>query len=516
MQTVSTAWKAAHKKTLLPETIIEITCKISEPGIEEDATASATPAEKFSDVSRLQYVNIGQASKYATLEWNMHGLDGSFDYFKDTLPGMGYVSNNLCNENGVFVGTPTIELTFSRVHTPEVGGVSIVWSDSFDEWATRFQVTVYNGQDVVTQEIVESNTAANILVWMAYTNYNRIVLEVLEWSHPYHRSRCMSFFAGLNKTYTKADMTGFQHQQSVDLLSAALPQNNITINLTNLNNEWNPDNPSGIERYLMERQKIDVRYGMRLETGVEWISGGGFWLAEWHTPANGLEVTFVGRNFCEFANMVYTGPKSGTLYAVATAAASQLTDIDPSIRWNISENLQNYNTDFSAKTEDYTVAEVLQLVANAGCCILWQDRDGMVHLEARTGELTDYEITHFNSYSYPEYELMKPLKAVEVKYGDNLTVTESAGSVGETQTVDNELITNTVTAQAVAKETKKVLLNRKRESGDFRADPRLDALDMVTVESKFAENTVIITDVTYSTSGGALRGQYTGRVIDNG
>lgn len=516
MQTVSAAWKAAHEELLLPETVLQITCKIAEPGIEEDATVTAEPMEDFSDISRLQYVNIGQASKYATLEWNMHGLDGTFDYFTEDQPGTGYVSGSLSGEDCVFGEIPTIEIGFSRVHTPEMGGVSLVWNDGFDEWARRFRVTVYNGGTVVAQETVEDSTAVNLLVWFNYSNYDRIVLEILEWSHPYHRARNMSFFPGLNRTYTKSDLTNYKHSQSVDLLSAALPSNEVQFSLTNLNNEWNPDNPTGIERYLQERQKITVNYGLRIDDAVEWVTGGVFWLAEWSTPANGIEVTFTGRNFCEFANMAYTGTKSGTLYAIASAAASQLTAIDASITWNISETLKDYSSDFTETQNEFTVADVLQLVANAGCCVIWQDRAGMVHLEPRSEESTDYAITLFRSYSYPEYEFMKPLKAVEVSYGDDQKVTDTAAAVGETQTVSNDLITNQTTAAAVAAATKELLLNRKTESGEFRADPRLDALDTVTVESKFAENTVVITDITYSTTGGALRGEYVGRVIDNG
>jgi hypothetical protein len=58
---------------------------------------------------------------------------------------------------------------------------------------------------------------------------------------------------------------------------------------------------------------------------------------------------------------------------------------------------------------------------------------------------------------------------------------------------------------------KDCLKNRKTLSGEFRADPRLDALDKVTVENKYATNSVFITSVKYS-YGGAFRGEYEGRI----
>ena len=50
-------------------------------------------------------------------------------------------------------------------------------------------------------------------------------------------------------------------------------------------------------------------------------------------------------------------------------------------------------------------------------------------------------------------------------------------------------------------------------SGEHRADPRLCALDEVVVESKYDENVVVITEIKYSTTGGAMKGTYSGRVM---
>ena len=57
------------------------------------------------------------------------------------------------------------------------------------------------------------------------------------------------------------------------------------------------------------------------------------------------------------------------------------------------------------------------------------------------------------------------------------------------------------------------LIGRKTISGEHRADPRLCALDVVTVESKYAENKVAITEIKYTTTGGAFKGTYTGRIV---
>ena len=54
--------------------------------------------------------------------------------------------------------------------------------------------------------------------------------------------------------------------------------------------------------------------------------------------------------------------------------------------------------------------------------------------------------------------------------------------------------------------------NRMILSSDWRADPRLDALDMVSNENAFNTNKVLMTNVEY-TYNGAFKGKGEGRVI---
>ena len=85
----------------------------------------------------------------------------------------------------------------------------------------------------------------------------------------------------------------------------------------------------------------------------------------------------------------------------------------------------------------------------------------------------------------------------------------TVGTVGETQTVKNALISSE-RAQTVAQWAADYLENRKELSGEFRADPRLDALDRVTNINQFATSTVLVTKIEY-TYNGAFRGTYEGR-----
>jgi hypothetical protein len=270
-----------------------------------------------------------------------------------------------------------------------------------------------------------------------------------------------------------------------------------------------------VERYLLEQQEIRLRYGMTVDGKTEWIKGGTFWLSEWSTPSNGMEASFTARDAIEFMSGIYVGPRSGTLYNIAQSALEQadLSRLDDgSVRYILSNQLKNYSTDLTAEDNEYTISEILQLVAHAGCCVFYQDREGIARIEPKSEQYSGFMIEPHICYAHPEYTMGKPLKAVSVSYGENQTATVVSGAVGEVQTVDNPMLRTQSDALRVGEWTKSTLEHRKVISGEFRADVRMDALDNIIVTSKYASNVISVTEVSYSSTGGSFRGKYVGRV----
>lgn len=514
MIAVSNGWKAAHGQTLLPEMFVKITYTATEPGLQQLAEISGNYAEADSDVGAVVSVEKEVGSKYSMLDYGSWGLDGSYDYRDSTYVDPLYVDRNYSSDDGSMSTYPTLTIEFDEIREVSIPGLTITWDDVFNGWATDFRVTAYNGSVAVARKTVTGNHSVVSAVWMDMVGYNRVTVEVLKWSHPYQRVRCSDIRMGIQTIYTKTDLMSYDHSQFVDLLSAELPKNTISFSLRNDDGRWNPDNPTGSEQYLLERQEIQVQYGMDVNGHIEWIKGGTFWLSEWSTPSNGMEATFTARDAVEFMVGIYTGPRIGTLYDVAVAALEQ-ADLpvldDGSPRYLVDMGLQNITTDFSGDDE-YSIAEMLQMVAHAACCVFYQDRDGVIHIEPRSTRYSGYVIDKNVSYAHPEYTINKPLKAVSVAYGEETALVD-VNSRGEVQTVDNPLIITEADALRVGGVAAELLKNRKVISGEFRADVRLDALDNIVVTSKYASNVIQITDIKYSTTGGAFKGAYTGRVV---
>lgn len=513
MQEVSSAWKDAQQQTLVPESYVEIILNVGDPDAQENAEATSNGEENFSNVSSVVSQIDNNPVMYATLEENIWGLNNAFSILPDKAPygENGYVGNALCNSNCEFHtdAIPTITISFSQTFTAVIPGITITWATAYGEYADTFRITVYNGNNQIYQKTISGNTDMETQLTDDIQNYNKIVVEILKWCLPYKRARVDKILVGIEKIYQKSEIMNFVHTMFVDPLTAELPKTEITFKIKNLNGEYNPDNPKGTEKYLMERQQITARYGYKLNDAVEWIPAGVFYMSKWETPQNGITATFTARDGIELMSDLYTGPNTGTLMTIITSAFTQsgLPQMpDGTNRWIIETSLNSISAPDNIDLSKYSIAEVIQLCANAACCVFYQDREGVFHVEPILPGNTDYEINQFNSHVNSEISLTKQLKAVDINDGSYIL---NVGDIGETQQVSNPLISPD-RAQTVARWIANYLGNRRELSGEFRADPRLDALDRVTNTNQFAETTVLVTQIRYSYNG-AFRGNYEGR-----
>ena len=594
MQTVSQEWKDNQNELLVSEGFVELSLKLTDPDAYEDATAEHNGSVYFSD--EADYV-VSEVDKnidpHATLERNLWVLDGS----REILPANdygenGYIGDIICSSSRTFSKNPIITIDFSKVFTDLITGVSIVWSNVFEEYATDFVVTAYNDDKVVATTTVTDNKEVKLTVYVDIVNYNKITVEVLKWSIPYRRARITAIQIGTDLIYTKSDIMQYSHSQDVDPISASLPTSKISFSINNVDNSFNPNNKDSLAKYLIERQEVKVKYGYKLGDKIEWIDSGTFYISEWDAPQNGLSADFTARDLLEFMQGTYNkglyNPNGTTLYDLAIDVlqdADLPLDNEGVVKWVVDERLKEITTVAPLPLD--THANCLQLIANAGGCVMYQDRKGILHIEKLVTSETDYNITPFNSYSKSDISLSKPLKQVEVScYSYNvsselselykgvmtingtmdvwisysgtatnidprvtggtlnsgtcyangcklnitangeititvkgnslesssMSVVTPSGITGETIAVDNPLITSQDRAVAIGSWVEGYMKNRMVLNSEWRADPRLDALDVVNNTNDYNTNKVVMTNVTYSYNG-AFKANGEGRVI---
>ena len=596
MQKVSQAWKDNQNNTLVSESDIEISLKMTDPDAYEDASATDNGCVFFADTSYIVSDGDKEIHPYATLETNQWLLDGSREIVPNSDYGEGgYVGNIVGNADGLYTTNPIISIGFTKVHINLLQGITITWSNFLDEYAEEFVVTACNGEAVVAEKTVTENASVKSVVMFDISNYNRITIEVIKWSTAYRRARIDEIFVGVNKIFSKSDLISYDCSYSANPISAELPKSEISFSIININDVYNPYNTSGLSKYLIERQEIQVNYGYKLDDKIEWIKGGKFYMSNWNAKQNGLSAEFKARDLLEFmSGTYYKGLYNANGTSLYDLAEDVLQDVDlplnsdGSVKWVIDDSLKTIYT--VAPLPIDTHANCIQLIANAGGCIICQNREGILHIKKislSSADTDGYAINHFNSYSKSELSLSKPLKQVDVPFYSfskstestelfngamsinsttdvvitysgtatdvkatvsggtlnkatyysnacvlNITatgnvtikvtgyileqssvkITTISGVEGETVSIDNPLITSHERAIEVGAWVEAYMRNRMTLRSEWRADPRLDALDIIDNENDYITNKTIMTNVKYSYSG-AFRGSGEGRVI---
>lgn len=517
MEHPSQAWLDKFNDTLVPEEFVEISYNSTEPGVQEDATASATAQVPFGNIENTTKELDRVLTKYATGETNLHVLDGSFRLLPDSVPyaDAGFISQTLVSDSS----HPRIILSFGSVHTRAVPGLTVVWSSMMNEWAAKFKLTAYKGTAVVSTITVSNNRSVySETEWEIY-GYDSIAIDILEWSIPNRRARIEWIMVGLHKVYSKKDLVSYTHTSSRDPISAQLPKDSIEFSLDNSQKTWDAINPRGMFRYLYERQEVDVRYGMDVDGETQWINGGKFYLSEWSVPSNGLEASFTARDALEFMmTSNYTGRKTGTLYQMCYDALETLPSNVPS--FYISEELKEYSTDISSEKTSYKNSDILQLAANAAGMALYQTRDGHIRIERvnlTAEEGTEvYEIPVINNFQWPEISFASRVKNVSCNVnGKEHLYPEGSNAEGVTQTVSNELLTEAmlVKSKNSITEAYAMLANRKKVELEYRASPHIDAFDHVKFNHNFGyASCVFVTESKYQYTG-CFKGTISGYVL---
>lgn len=511
----SAAWKELHARNLLPETNVEIMFRIA-TDVSEIGGQYGKNEDEFSMTRYLMDYYGGEASAYhlGTLEHNAWALDGTA-MFPDA--GMCYLGDEETDGTGVtvYMVAPT---------KTRIPGITIRWSASEQEgYASQFSVNAKLGGATVASTFVGKNTSYVSVVNMELESYDEIEILILEWSLPNRRTRIDSILLGHEFTYDKKDIISFEHTQQGHANTGEIPQVSVRFSLDNSHELWNPFNPLGNTKYLAERLRIDVRYGLDVKGITEWIDAGSFFLSEWSAPSNGLEASFVAKGAIDLLQNKKFVPNfaNNSLYDMAFSALDINYSGYSTIALSASDVLKNYPAAFP--TEELTSAVVLQMCANAASCVMKHPRSGgVIQITRPEKQNLDYTIPMSLSYSHPEIELSKPMKAVSVSYiyrdgeieeDEKQTYELDVADFGETQTVDNIFVSSAEQAAEVAEWVKNTLVSRKMVKGEFRADPRLDLYDIVTVESKYgALYPVLITYIKY-TYNGSFHGSYEGRVI---
>jgi len=515
MQSVPQEWIDKQSQPILPLSDLLITFDIVDYDINNKlSTVSMTNADAIADADEVINESRNIANFY-TLDNGGLILDGSGNVI-DTNTNTGYITSDICNSSGVFGNTSSYIINFSSVITKTMPLITIQWSKVYNQKAKDFTIKFYNGATLVSTKAVQDNEDIVSVVLVNATGFNKIEVIIDKWCIPNSRGRIEQIVLGQRLNLTKNNIIKYSCDMEIDLNSFYLPTHKISFEIDNSQDQFNPDNPSGIYSYLDEKQEVRVLYGLKLSGGMTYINGGKYYITEWKVPQNSINATFYAGSLLDFMDVDFDITQVGTIpvtTTLATLIASAFTqcNIDAS-DYVIDSDLSNISCTIDTEI-GYKCREIVQLCANAGECIIRVDRNGVINIEKfDINSLTDsgYEITRFVAYKNADYNNTSSLKSVVVN--DNLGYYSTGNTKGEVQTIQNPLIQTQNRANSVAHWIANVLLYNKRLDGEWRADTRLDVIDAIQVYNKYANSIpLVVTMINYSFNG-IFRGKYEGRI----
>lgn len=446
MQAVSTSWKESQRKTVVPESFIEIELGLVDPAIQENTTPSADVVY-FSNIGQILEKDL-KVAPYVTLEQNLWLLDGKKQILPtDNYGNTGYIGSALSGADGRFDPPPVVSVQLPWLVDVYLPGLTLEWDQAHGDYAVDFDINLYNGEILSDQIEVRENTNVFTPFPRLIKDFDRVDIVIYKWSLPHKRPRISKMLLTIHVLYDTSNIISLSHTQESDILSSRLPKTRVRFSVDNVDDSYNPYNPRGLTAVLMERQELKIRYGYKVGNDIEWIPAATVYLSEWNAPQNGLSVEFEATDILGFLDKTFMkGLYRPDGISLKDLAEEVLLDADlPLVKgevpWKLHESLDNIYT--VAPLPLVRHSECLQMIANAAGCAMYVDREGFLHIEpiavfssedyfrmsgtfyagqssflprslGTNWKWTDYRVDNFNSYKYPEVKLSKVLQQVDV------------------------------------------------------------------------------------------------------
>ena len=416
MYPVTDVWKESVEKSLRNYSYVRIVFGITDP--------DAPGLSDLKDNGHLPYstvenIDLGQSvpATYQTLERNRFILDGKNPLPLDVNPNyQGYAGGEISDDEGVWLLNPTIEITMGDYI--QSAGLTFQFDESLGEYPAEMQIQAFYDGEKVFDEIINPDKA-----YFEYPEqiplFNKMNLIWLKSKTPHRRARLTQLIYGLMNELLQTDITECTATKEISLDSTKLPKNDFKFTIVDKYKRYDPENPSGVWEYLESRQPVTYYYGYETSEGnIEWIPWGmaystGKVSVTQQSVASNVTVECAG--LVSHLNMEYD---EGLYYS----SGISLYDLTEKVMTfagfpdttEIDDSLKNIYTHNPLPVE--SVDKCLQLIANAGRCILSHSRGGYVTIKRENKEDTGFDLNFNKIKETPKTSKIAPLKNLTTVY----------------------------------------------------------------------------------------------------
>lgn len=382
MQVVSPSYREQMDRGIRNVSYAEIKYSILNADATEQAVLSDNGHVAFSNLN-IKNTEDESAQSYLSFEPGRWALNQKMILLPEdeSYYNTGFVSDEISDENGIFANPPTITVNFTD-------------PQSFYGYTLTFdEVTGDYPAEVSVNGVSYFPTGPEYVLSAELVDVTSVSIAFLRSSKPYRRARLTKMIFGQVVKFANDQIIKVGYQSNIDFLSTQLSQKKLSFTIDNSNEKYNPLNPKGILQFAEERQPVSVRFGYELDDGsIEWVTAEQMTL-QGAPSTKGMQATFTaGDSLNILTGTFYKGlyrPEGITLHDLAvevlTDAGVESYELDP--------RLSDITTKGALPVA--THSECLQIIANAGQCILYTDRNGAIKMEsALDPTITPYDSGH--------------------------------------------------------------------------------------------------------------------------
>lgn len=335
---------------------------------EAQSSAYVPHPENYTYYSNLKWPldNYQVQELYATCDQDYTAVDGSMYFLprarEDVVLNQGIVSEELPG---------SIEIQFPIRY--DIKGLTV-------EFGRAYPVDFRIESDNKTVEIA-GNATEHFVTEEIFEGATFLRFVPASMANGQSRFRIHQLTMGIGIYFDNRKILSATKKEHISPVMEELPALDFDMTIDNKDRAYDVENEESTVNFLETGQEVKVLYGQELDNGtVEWLPGATVYLREWSADDEEMSFSATDR-FEDLDGTYYRGryhPEGISLYDLAVDVLKD-AGVDSRTYW-----LDNYLKDVSVCNPMPVVShkEALQLIANAGRCILYQDRSGNIFMKS--------------------------------------------------------------------------------------------------------------------------------------
>jgi len=421
---------------------LRVNFNIIDPDTNPDLSTNSE--EIFSNLDKIKENTIAQSKNYATLEQNFWILDDSQPIYESEKIDQTYTSSYVSDKYCRFSNEPYITLTSSIYLTTL--GLSMTFDSINENYAKKIKVKAYRDDVIIMNKDYTLDSYKDRVIFAdneELVRWNKIEIYFVESSLPYRRIRVNQLLFGIEETYTDNEILSASSKEKTTMINSELPTHTFNFTIDNMNKLFNPDNPDGWYRYILQRQPISYEWGYQLDDGtIEYVLGGNMLLTG-SADVGENQVTFSTTTLINYLTTTYKkGVYNASGRSLYDLAVDVLTDNDiDSSQYNLWEGLKSIMTD--APLPKLESRQLLQIIATTGNCTLYTDRENIINIQPFTYVLNEDGMDYDFITSKPVVNVQSELHN-SIVYINHYTIDTSVSELFKNEELE---ITGTATVE---------------------------------------------------------------------